>query len=67
MITRVTQMVGCHKAESILTRGQLLEAEQALEYGLVDRVTSKDRLMDAAYGELEKILDTPGEKTFCIF
>lgn len=58
---RVSQLVGAHKAEELLIRGQTLEAEQASGYGLIDRFTPKDRLLDAAMDELEQLLETPGE------
>jgi enoyl-CoA hydratase/carnithine racemase len=45
---RLNALVGPAKAKMILMAGQKIEATEALQWGLVDRVVEADELMDAA-------------------
>ena len=47
--SRLVALVGPARAKMILMAGQKLSSEEALSYGLVDRLVKKDRLMEEAY------------------
>jgi len=57
---RMVQLVGHHKAEHAVLRGVLVNAQDALDFGYVDRVVgSQKELMDAARQEMRQMLEVP--------
>lgn len=53
---RLPRIVGRGRALEMILTGEMIDAERALEFGLVSRVTPQTRLMDAADELLRKIL-----------
>ena len=46
--TRLPRLVGAETAAEVILKGKLYPAEEALRLGLVDEVTAREQLMDAA-------------------
>lgn len=55
----LVQKVGYHKALEILWFGQILESQQALELGLVNKVVAADQVMTEAEKWAERLLKKP--------
>ncbi|MBW8003539.1 MAG: 3-hydroxybutyryl-CoA dehydrogenase, partial [Planctomycetes bacterium] len=53
---RLSRAVGTRKAKEMISTGQLLDAEESLRFGLVNKVVEPDRLLDEAMGAAEKII-----------
>ncbi|WP_159016135.1 enoyl-CoA hydratase/isomerase family protein [Cognatiluteimonas profundi] len=53
------RVVGVHRAERLLVSGELVEAERALEIGLVDELTDIDDVPTRARAWLEDLLSLP--------
>jgi enoyl-CoA hydratase/carnithine racemase len=45
---RMTRLIGPARTKMILLAGQKIDAQTALQWGLVDRITEADMLMDNA-------------------
>jgi len=56
LMRRVT---GAHRAERLLVSGEMVEARQALEIGLVDELTDIDSVPTRAVAWLERLLQLP--------
>lgn len=68
--SRLVALVGPARAKMILMAGQKLSSEEALSYGLVDRLVEKDRLMEEAYSLTSDSVSAPpdivrGIKAMC--
>jgi 3-hydroxyacyl-CoA dehydrogenase/enoyl-CoA hydratase/3-hydroxybutyryl-CoA epimerase len=50
--TRLPRLIGAEKAAEVIVKGKLYSAQEALKLGLVDRVVSRDRLLDVARQKL---------------
>ena len=55
------RIVGAHRAERLLVAGEMVEAEQALAYGLVDELVDVDSVSVRARVWLEQLLALPRE------
>ena len=53
---RLSKLIGPARAKMILVAGQKIEADEALAWGLVDRVVPRDELMERARALLEPAL-----------
>jgi len=53
---RLTRLVGRTRAMEMILTGEPIQADQALEFGLVNRVVEKENLMDEAEGLMNAIL-----------
>ncbi len=53
---RLSRAVGTRKAKEMISTGLLLDAEESLRFGLVNKVVEPDRLLDEAMGAAEKII-----------
>jgi len=53
---RLTHLVGPGKAKELIYTGEMINAQQAYEIGLVNSVVEPDALMDAALEMAQKIL-----------
>ncbi|HZH42828.1 MAG TPA: enoyl-CoA hydratase/isomerase family protein [Lysobacter sp.] len=53
------RVVGAHRAERLLVAGELVEAERALGYGLVDELAAADAVRQRAHAWLERLLALP--------
>ena len=53
------RVVGAHRAERLLVSGEMVEARQALEIGLVDELTDIDSVPARALAWLEQLLQLP--------
>lgn len=53
------RIVGAHRAERLLVAGEMVEAEQALDYGLVDELVDLDSVPLRARVWLEQLLALP--------
>lgn len=52
---RLPRLVGYGKAKELIFTGQILTAQESLEIGLVNKVTSQDNLLEEAYKMAEMI------------
>lgn len=53
---RLAELIGPARAKMILVAGQKIDAEEALHWGLVDRIVSHGPVLDAARSMLEPVL-----------
>lgn len=53
---RLPRIVGLGRAKELIFTGDIINAQEAFQMGLVNRVVPSDRLMDAAHTLAEKIL-----------
>ncbi|MEZ5964361.1 MAG: 3-hydroxyacyl-CoA dehydrogenase NAD-binding domain-containing protein [Planctomycetota bacterium] len=53
---RLPRLIGLPKALDLILRGKLLDAEQALRSGVVDRVAPSERLLEVARRELDALV-----------
>ncbi len=56
---RLPRLVGRGKAKEMLFLGQKITAQEALDIGLINRITSEDKLMDVAIEVAEQIVNNP--------
>ena len=50
--TRLPRLIGEERAADVILKGKLYSAEEAFEFGMIDEVTSRDRLFDLARKKL---------------
>lgn len=55
------RVVGAHRAERMLVAGEMVEAERALRYGLVDELVDVDSVDTRALSWLQQVLALPSE------
>lgn len=55
------RVLGAHRAERLLVAGELVDAERALQLGLVDELAPIDTVVDSAAHWLERTLALPAE------
>ncbi|MEO7251097.1 MAG: enoyl-CoA hydratase-related protein, partial [Arenimonas sp.] len=53
------RVVGAHRAERLIVAGAMVEAEQALAFGLVDALTVADEVVKLAENWLNELLALP--------
>lgn len=53
------RVVGAHRAERLLVAGEMIDAQRALEIGLVDELTDIDEVPTRAHEWLRALLDLP--------
>ena len=51
----ISQLVGLGKAKELVFTGEIIDAQQALQIGLVNQVVPEDQLLDAALNMCERI------------
>lgn len=56
---RLTRLIGQAKAKELLYFGEIIDAEKALEFGLVNKVTDADKIMEEAKVWAEKLAQKP--------
>jgi enoyl-CoA hydratase/carnithine racemase len=56
---RLPRLVGRGKAKEMLFLGQRITAPEAFDIGLINRITSEDKLMDVAIEVAEQIVNNP--------
>lgn len=59
--TRLPRLIGKARATELLLTGGMVDAEKALEYGLINRVTEPDTLRNEGEKLLEEVLANPAE------
>ena len=57
---RLAALIGPSRARMILMAGARIGAQEALDWGLLDRIVAEDRLMEAAAGLCAAALEAPG-------
>jgi enoyl-CoA hydratase/carnithine racemase len=57
--TRITRTLGVARAKELLMLGDMIPAEQALQWGLVNRVFPLESFQEGVTGFVEKLLDRP--------
>ena len=56
----LTQIVGLGNAQELCLRARMIDAEEALRYGLVSTVVPAERLLDEAFAIAEEVAALPG-------
>lgn len=51
----ITRMIGKHKAKELLFTGSMISAQEALDYGLINKVVKQEELMDEVLGLCDRI------------
>ena len=60
--TRLPRLIGSEGAAKVITKGKLYPGQEALELGMIDEVTSRDQLLDAARKKLGEGKRKPRKK-----
>ena len=64
VFNNLANIVGKGAAEKAILSSERYAAEEALAIGMVDKVVSKDKLLDAAKSQMDKLTVFSGEKAF---
>jgi 3-hydroxyacyl-CoA dehydrogenase / enoyl-CoA hydratase / 3-hydroxybutyryl-CoA epimerase len=63
--TRLPRLIGAERAADVILKGKLYSAQEALNLGLVDELTSRDQLLDVArkkLGEGKRKVSAPAKR-----